>query len=186
MKRLVKLGVASLAAAVVLFAAYHHVRAQEKRPNNLMSAAPANVEAQTSEAAVAGIPHSLLATYINSGNLDGESEAGTEFLALDSLTSIRCPNHAGCTLEVEENVELGGSTAAGNGFNIFPLIDGAPPGASYITSAGQTLPDGGLAVTTCVSTYSITYGTHTIQTSVVSTYGMNVGHYNNSYRVYAP
>jgi hypothetical protein len=181
------MGIVSLAAAVVLFAAFCHLRAQEeKRPSTATSLASAQVEPQTSELAVAGVPHRLLATYVNHGNLDGELQSGTVFLPLDSLTSIKCPNPTGCTLEVEQNVEVGGVTYADNGWVAFPLLDGGVPGASYIFSAGNTLTDGNNSVGTCDSTFSMTYGTHTVRTLVASTYGVRVYAYNINYRVYAP
>jgi len=90
MKRLVRMGFVSLAAAVVLFAAFHHMRAQGERSPSAVNAPQASSQSAPEFVTKTSVARTLLATYINQ-RYAGVSEASYGNVAIDGLTTIKCP-----------------------------------------------------------------------------------------------
>ena len=185
MKQLVKIGVLPV-VAVVLFGVRHHLRAQGEGPKSIVAAAAPLAEDQTSLIATPGIRHTLVATYINQAPVGVfGTETGTVFQPVDNLTSIECPLATGCTLEVIQNMQVGGTDAVGNAWATILFVGGriASQGS---TSLGDTLPDGNYSSATYIQSVPLTHGTHTVRSLVVSAYGLKYGWYNFTYEVFAP
>jgi len=186
MKQFVKIGALSLVVAVVLFGVYHQMRAQGEGPKSIVAAATPLAEDQTSLTATPGIRHTLLATYINQAPVGVfGTETGTVFQPVDNLTSIQCPVPTACTLEVLQNMQVGGTVAVGNSWATILIVDGTIVSQGS-TSLGDTLPDGDYSSATYIQSVPLTRGTHTVQSAVVSLYGLNYGWYNFTYEVFAP
>jgi hypothetical protein len=184
MKQFVKIAVLLAVVAAVLFGVYHQMRAQGEGPKSIVAAAAPLAEDQTSLIATPGIRHTLLATYINQSPVGVfGTETGTVFQPVDNLTSIECPRPTGCTLEVIQNIQVGGSTDVGNSWATILYVDGSVVSQGS-TSLGDTLPDGNYSSATYIQSVPITQGTHTVRSWVVSAYGLTYGWYNFTYEVF--
>ena len=184
MKRLLRSGIVSLAAAIVLFVAFHYMRAQGEKSPNLSGLTPV----PQSETADPKVAHdTLVATYITQG-YSGATNTGysplTLLTAVDCVTTIKCP-WPGCTLEVEASIQVGGVTYTSNEWGTLPQIDGAfaPWPGPWL---GETLTDGGWSLATLNWSGPLTPGTHTVQSFAGSYYGMGIYSYHINYRVYVP
>jgi hypothetical protein len=183
MKRLVKVGILSLAAAIVLFAGYSRLRAEGGKSTTIHGGTSVHPSVKVnSDVVTLSTIHNLLGTVITQGNSGAVNPAGT-YTTIDSPVTVNCPYEGGCTLEVEQNVQVD-STENENLYGTIFTVDGYYNGdAPYL---GETNIDGALVTGTSVGSVALTHGTHTLQSSVLSYYGLTVDVYHISYRVYAP
>jgi hypothetical protein len=184
MKRLVTIGIASLAAGVVLFAAFHYIRAQGS-PKSGLTPPSAAQESDLSVPSV-NVPHILVATYFTQAlnthvyeTWKGEESTGW---AVDKPTTIKCP-WPGCTLEIEQTAQVGDEDYTTNGWGLGVLIDGT---TWLYTSVGDVPSDGNFAVGTSDQSTPLTPGKHTVQSFIWSYDGLYLGAYHMNYRVYVP
>ena len=182
MKRLVRIGFVSLAAAVVLFAAFHRMRAQGERSPNAVNAPQASSQSTPEFVTKTSVARTLLATYINQG-YSGTTEPSYEGVAIDGLTTIKCP-WPGCTLEIEQNVQIGNVNYADNTWYLYVDVDGSQFLAGE--AIGQTPLDSDYATGTLIQSGTLTPGTHTVQSFVLSVKGLYLSNYHIDYRVYRP
>jgi hypothetical protein len=179
------MGLVCLAAAVLLFVAFHRMRAQGDRPSHVIPAAQAlSLHQNHGNHGRFGPHENLLATYFAEGDLypAGVETAG-QFLPLDDPTTFVCPAREGCTLEIDQSVQVGGQETAGNTWGPVVYVDGLP--TSYSPMVGEVPTDLSYALVTSNQTTAVTQGTHTVQSLAWSTYGMGLGTYNIVYRVFA-
>ncbi len=179
MKRLLRIGIPSLAAAVVLFAAFHYIRAQGQMSPNAVKAPKALVVPATTGP---NVPHVLLATYMNQVLNSGISESAGINQTVDGLVTFKCL--LPCTLEIEQSVQAGEVYYTGNYWYIGVFMDGSP--LPYGPFQGYLPSDGTWVVGNVNQSISLTPGTHTVQSFVVSYAGLIVEDYHMNYRVYTP
>jgi len=176
MKRLLSIGIVSLAAAMVLFVAFHHTRAQGES-----SAAwgPTHLSAtQKSDPLPKNLNHELFRTYFV--HVPGTTEpAGPS--ALDSGTTFKC--WLPCTLEVEQNVQVGNNTKTGNTWGLGVMLDGSLVATPFV---GEAPTDTSYVIGTYVYTTSLDPGTHTVQSWIDTDDGLVLGFNNLTYRIYVP
>jgi hypothetical protein len=183
MNRIVKIGILSLAAAVVLFAGYHRLRAQEKKSANVK--APSEQQHfTTSETSGGPVGHFLIESFFTQGFAVGIPETGGEDLAVDTPTTIKCPSHEGCTLEIEQSVQVGLGSASENLWGSAVQLDGSY--LAYSPYVGEVPTDGSYVLATGSQTIPLTYGPHTVQSFVFSYFGLTLEDYHINYRLYIP
>jgi hypothetical protein len=184
MKQFIRMGLVTLTAAVVLFAAFHRLRAQGERPGHVIRAAGAVSLHTPGDWHSHRGPHAtLLATYFAEGDLypTGVESAG-QFLPLDEPTTLECPAYQGCTVEADQSVQVGGQEATGNTWGPVVYVDGIA--TSYAPTVGEVPSDSSFALVTSNQSILVTQGTHTVQSLAWSTLGMNLGTYSIVYRVF--
>ena len=129
--------------------------------------------------AVSG-PKKLLQTKLSYG-VGGAVGAG--FAAIDSPINFACPGTTTCAYEVEQHVQVAGSTD-GNQWAICTQIDGTfltQPSCPFL----GTVPNGALGSGSFAQGASgIPHGAHTIQTFIYTEDGATVYNYQITYRVY--
>ncbi len=183
MKRFVKIGIMSLATAVVLFASCRNILAQGDKLSSHAPTPTTHAVPQTSETITNATPHFLLATFLTQGE-PSTSEAGGIYPSIDTPTTFFCPNKT-CTLVITQNVQVNGGDASGNawaiGCNLDSNIDACP---GYYQ--GETDVDGTYSTGTELSTLSVTHGSHTVYSWIYSWYGLTLSYYNISYQLYIP
>jgi hypothetical protein len=112
-----------------------------------------------------------------------------ELKRFDSPLKFTCPT-GGCTVSVEVNAQVGGSTDASNSFAVCGLLDGnfmPPPGNGGCPYVGETLVDGGFVVGTFVFTQNgVHAGNHTLQSQIFVNDGALLANYSVTYRLYTP
>jgi hypothetical protein len=112
------------------------------------------------------------------------------YTSIDSPLKFTCPT-GGCTVSVEVNAQIGGSTDASNLFAVCGLLDGnfmPPPGnGEGCPYVGETLVDGGYSAGTFVFTQSgVHAGNHTLQSQIFVADGAVLANYSITYRLYTP
>ena len=177
MKRLLRIGIVSLAAAVMLPAAFHFMRAQGE--------VPSDSEANHALVDPSGtfVAHTLLGTYFTQGCPETIYPGPAHnWHGFDNPTTFRCWRP--CTLEVEETVNVGNMTVASNYWALGGRVDGSglpnwswtgtvPSDESWVQGAfNQSIP--------------LTPGSHTVQSFIMSTDGVQLGVYHVNYRIYEP
>ncbi|HEY6290932.1 MAG TPA: hypothetical protein VI455_05125 [Terriglobia bacterium] len=170
-----------LAASIAPFAAYHSGRAQSQEA---VKAAPQPTTEAVTPAAVTGGAHALSATYFSWGNIQREVSSG--YQALDAPTKVSCQFASGCTIGVEQQVQVGLVKTSNNGWAICTQVDGNyidTPGCAW---QGYIPPDGFYIVGSFSQQTSVAFGNHTVQTFIYTTYGAQEDTYNIIYRVYQP
>jgi hypothetical protein len=124
----------------------------------------------------------LTATYIDNGDLG--TTVGSSFQPVDTPVTISCQNTAGCTIEAEHWLQVGGQSASGNKWAICTQVDGTLlflcPYQGYVPS------DGTYATGSFNLAVSVTQGTHTVQEIVYTDAGATIGDYANTYHRYRP
>jgi len=183
MKRLVSAVILSLVAAVVLFAAFHYMRAQGETSNDMFSAPQASSTSKTDDSSSKPVPHTLLTTYFTQGDRGGAAETAYEALPVDNPTTFKC-RWPGCTLEIEQSMQVNGSSAD-NEWALLIYVDGSPS-FSYSPWVGEVPSDGSYVLATSNQSIPVTPGKHTVQSYVGSKYGLALWNYHINYRVYAP
>ncbi len=118
------------------------------------------------------------------------SVAAATYTNIDSPLKFTCPA-GGCTVSVEVNAQMGGSTDVSNLFAVCGLLDGSfmpPPGNNEgCPYVGETQVDGGYSVGTFVFTQSgVHAGSHTLQSQVFIGQGGFLANYSITYRLYTP
>jgi len=187
MKRLTKMGIILLTAAVVMFAVHNRLRASEER-SSVIHGAPqihTNVRTNTNVVTnnVTATNHVLYNNYINTG-LSATPETAADFQTIDASTTIYCPSSNGCTLEVTQNVQVDTATSVGNWWGTLYYVDGSPiETGPYL---GETNVDGSPVTATSIQTTTISHGDHTVQSAVFSYFGLTTELYTIKYSVYVP
>jgi len=186
MRRLLRIGIVSLGAAVVLFAAFHYMRAQGKGTWPSHGALKASSASKTNDLSSRPVYHNLLKTYFTQDYVFPyiKYETGDEDLALDDVTTFQCPSLVGCTLEIEVSVDVGDVDYADNWWGPFVQVDGAY--TDYSPPVGETPTDLSFVLVTSNQSTPVTFGKHRVQSFVYSYYGLYVCSYHINYRVYAP
>jgi hypothetical protein len=183
MKRLLRIGIVSLAAGVVLFAAFHYIRAQGKGYSGL-TPPPAPVLPKVLPPDPRRALHVLLASYITQDYPWIELDAGDYYWSfLESApTFFTCLTP--CTLEINQNVSVLGGSASSNELWFAYILDG---NFSWWWPVTPVPSDGSAVEGTVGLNVSLTPGKHCIW-SLVSTWPNNswVAYYHNDYRVYVP
>jgi hypothetical protein len=165
-------------AAAVLFAAYHHVRAQGQATSK---ATPTSVTATPAPEGFVG-PHVLNGTYFTFGN--NVVPVGAGFQALDIPTTVTCANSNGCAIGIEQQVQMGENTTATNRWAICSQVDGLFLSTPYCPYVGYLPTDGSFMAASFAQQTSVATGSHTVQTYVYTDYGASESIYTIIYRVY--
>jgi hypothetical protein len=181
MSRFIKFGLIA-AVAFVMFGAHSYVLAQQgsetgKRPDSASALAP--------QPEVAGINHVLERTYINSATPGFFNSVAAGMQPIDALTSIVCPGTTGtCTIEVDQNIQLY-ATSSSDVVSLCFVVDGSSPECPSLvdpTPAPGTFID----VTFQQKISGVSHGSHTVQSAIETSNGIDVGYYTFTYRVYKP
>jgi len=173
MKKLVTIA-ATVAIAITLFGASHHVRAQ----GNQRAYGPPGANFPVSTPAV--LPaHTLITSYFDYGD-DGTSGSG--YQPVDGAFNANCSSGTGCTIELESWVDAGNSSGPLIGICLF--VDGVQaPDCPYI---GPLPSNGGFITTSSSQTVAVGPGTHALQTFVYTTGSASIAFYHNNYHLYRP
>jgi hypothetical protein len=185
MKRLVSIVIVSLVAAVVLFAAFHHMRAQGETSTSVFKSAQAAVASKTDDHSSKPVSHTLLTTYftqLTTGTSTPITPA-SEDNPIDNPTTFKCP-WPGCTLEIEQSVQMCAGSASGNGWAPLAQVDGN--WLSYSPYVGEVPADGKCVLTTSNQTTAVTPGKHTVQSFVWADDAASLANWHINYRVYIP
>jgi len=185
MKRLVRIGIVSLGAAVVLLAAFHYMRAQGELSSNAVSAPqPHSAIFVTNGPSSKPVSHDLQTTYFTQGLNVGIPETAYDSVAVDNPTTFKCCYPKGCTLEIEQSMQVGGVSYVSNLWAPIVKLDGGY--LAYSPWVGETPTDGFYVLATSNQSIQVTPGTHTVQSFVISIYGLNLYNFHINYRVYVP
>ena len=126
-------------------------------------------------------------TYFASNNANLALSAGTP-AALGSPISVSCPGTTGkCKIEIDNSLQVGGNSTAGNYAAIWEVRDGSvvsAPGGPY----SEVPSDGGFSTMSFTENFSgVLHGTRSIQPTVVASSGsMTAYNYTIVIRVYKP
>jgi hypothetical protein len=166
--------------AIGVGTARRYARAQDQGSARPMEAPGGN----SSPAALTSGVHSLAATYLSTSIFN--REVGPSYQPLDQAITIVCGNPAGCTIGVEQHVQVGLSTKPNNGWAICTQVDG-----NYIETPGCAwqgyLPDDSFYVVgSWAQQTSVAVGKHTVQTYIYTDDGVQEDDYSIVYRVYNP
>jgi hypothetical protein len=177
-------GLSVVALALVGFAAYRHVSAQQ-RPETAKRPEPALV--LTGEPEVAATNHVLERTYVNSAapSFFG-SVPGGQPEPIDALTTVLCPGTTGtCTIVVDQNIQLYATSTTVDLLSLCFEVDGSAatcPTLVYPTPAPNTY----FPVTFSQEITGVSPGDHTVQSAIWTNNGIDVGYYTFTYHVYKP
>jgi hypothetical protein len=182
MRRFIKVGLVATVVFLV-FATYHHVSAQQRVAT---AKTPEPVPALTAEPDAAATNHVLQRTYVNSATPAsfGSVAAGTQ--PIDALTTITCPGASGtCTIEFDQSIQLLATSSSPDLFGFCADLDGSAPACPALV---DPLPAPGTYtnVTFPQRISGVSHGTHTVQSSIITDNGIDVGYYTFTYRVYKP
>jgi hypothetical protein len=183
MKRLLRIGIVSLAAAGVLFAAFHFTRAQGQAPWKTKKFSPAPKVSQ-SDLSSKPVQHNLVKTFFTQAYYDGGGPsipAETDF-GLDSPNTFYC--WLPCTLEVDAKVEVWNGKAADNWLWVGVLVDGEDLGEGV--PVAEVPEDGSIVVGPFDWNVSLQPGTHTVQSFVGADAEVSLVGWHNNYRIYFP
>ena len=175
MKRLLRIGIVTLAAAVVLFAAFHFVRAQGKGSQPLV--VPSTTRSDPA------VPHVLFWTYLTGAYSSyTELSPAETWIPIDSQTKFTCL--LPCTLEVEQTDYVGDNYTPGNWWGLGFSVDSGSP---YWLQEPDLPTDGAYWEAIWVWSLSLGAGSHTVQSFAESYKGAGYSlAYHMTYRVYAP
>ena len=130
----------------------------------------------------AAVAHKTVSTFFNYGSSGGASLV-PGFNNVDTATTIKCTNAAGCTIGVSSMIQI--SPPAGTNWAICPVVDGNyinPPcpfqgnladTSSFVTGNGQ-------------SNFQVATGTHTVQTQVYTDQAAGLYNWQVTYTLYKP
>lgn len=166
--------------AIGLGTARRYARAQDQGSARPMEAPGGN----SSPAALTSGVHSLAATYLSTSIFN--REVGPSYQPLDQAITIVCGNPAGCTIGVEQHVQVGLSTKPNNGWAICTQVDGnyiETPGCAW---QGYLLDNSFYVVGSWAQQTSVAVGKHTVQTFIYTDDGVQEDDYSIVYRVYNP
>jgi len=174
MKKLITIA-AAVAVVVAVFGAYHHVHAQgNQRPYG-----PPGAYFPASTPAVRPA-HTLITSYFASGD---DASSGSGYQPVDSAFNSNCSSVAGCTIELDSWVTVGGGTSS-DFYGICLFVDGVQaPDCPYI---GPLPSDGSFTTSSGSQTVAVGPGTHTLQTYVYTTGSGAINFYHNNYHLYRP
>ncbi|MGO8733099.1 MAG: hypothetical protein ACLQVM_09925 [Terriglobia bacterium] len=189
MKRLLRIGIVSLGAAVVLFAAFHYMRAQGETSSSVVEAPEALSADKRADSPTQAVPHTLLTTYFTqAGTMTTPltmAEGAEDYLAVDNPTTFKCQFPKGCTLEIEQSMQVGeGPNVNANYWAPLVYVDGTM--LSYTPWVGEVPPLTNYVLATSNQSTAVTPGKHTVQSYVWSDSGLTVRFYHITYRVYVP
>ncbi|MGA7631544.1 MAG: hypothetical protein WCB11_12300 [Terriglobales bacterium] len=174
-------GLSVVALALVGFAAYRHVSAQE-RPETAKRSAPV----LTGEPDVAGINHALERTYINSAAPEFFSSVPSGPQPIDPLTTIFCPGTSGtCTIEFDQSIQLYATSSSPDSVSLCAQLDSSSFACPTLL---QPLPAPGTYFHVAFSQEisGVPHGYHTIQSILWTGNGIDAAYYTFAYRVYKP
>jgi hypothetical protein len=161
-------------AELVAFAGHHLIQAEEHDSNS-----PGEVSG-------------LVATHFNWSN--GQAVVDSGYQPIDLPTKINCSPifwpyfPSGCTISVEDDVQLEGNGTAENSWAICTKVDGkfidtpGCPSQGYLPTSANASVVGHWSQQKMLSSSSA----HTVQTFVFTAHGGSIGTYNITYRVYQP
>lgn len=182
MKRLLIIGMTSLAALAVLFGAFHFMRAQGRASWKTKKFSPAAQAAKT-DTPSKPVQYELARTFFTQAYYDGEGpdiEADTT-TALDSPNTFYC--WLPCTLEVDAKPEVwAGADETGSWLWVDEYIDGQATG-DFVPVA-EVPEDGSVVVGPFDWTYNLQPGLHTVQTYILVDDGAELVGWHNNYRIY--
>jgi hypothetical protein len=185
MKRLLRRGIVSLAAAIVIFAAFHYMRAQGESSTSVFKAAQAAVASITNDLSSRPVSHTLLTTYFNQLSTSSATPitAASFDNPIDNPTTFRCP-WPGCTLEIEQSVQMCYGSDTGNRWALLAKMDGI--WLDYSPYVGEVPSDTDCVLATSNQTTAVTPGRHTVQSFVYADDAADLGSWHINYRVYVP
>ncbi|HEV3279258.1 MAG TPA: hypothetical protein VG860_20880 [Terriglobia bacterium] len=171
-----------LCAGIVigLGTAYRYAGAQDQGSSRPMEAPGAN----SSPATLTPGALSLVATYLSASI--NNREVGPSYQPLDRPIIIACDNPRGCTIGVEQHVQVGLSTKSNNGWAICTQVDGKYielPGCAW---QGYLTDDAFYVVGSWAQQTNVSFGKHKVQTYIYSDNGIQEDDYSIIYRLYSP
>lgn len=178
MRRLLRIGILFMVAAVVLFAAFHFTRAQGKKASPVMEAPQWQVPST-----LPADPHTP--SYNLVSNLFTQNYAIEQSLEPGGYPLEPGPTHfycwAPCTLEININADLGGNDAVGNWLGLGYEVDGQFSGWTAVTEVPS---DDSWVQATWDWTVNLKPGEHSVQSGVDTYFGAGLWSYHNNYRIY--
>lgn len=179
-KRFVKIGIVSLGAVVMLLSAVHHTRAQGPNPSTITLGTAAPADPQPANP----VPHILIASFMT-GTFPSPHivESAATFQPVDTKFSFDCVAPGGCTVEYATTQSVYGTTSdATDYWYALAAVDGS----ATVASQGYLPTDGNLVTGTFANSVHVAQGSHSLQTFVYSTDGLDLAYWHTVYRVYIP
>jgi len=176
-KRLLRIAIVSLAAVMVLFAAFHFMRAQGNPSGSVTLDKPLMAESSVTSDPVG---HYLERTYMVQGVPETTEAAGALWID-PSATSFRCWRP--CTLEASITAGLGNVDYASNTFDYGYSVDG---GLVLARPIGTVPSDYSPVMGTWSESFSLSPGAHTVQSRGFTIYGAELYDYHIDYKIYEP
>ena len=176
-------GLSVLALALVGFTAYRHVSAQQQPETAKRSEAAPTL---TGEPDVAGINHVLQRTYVNSAAPSGFGSVPAGEQPIDPLTTITCPGTTGtCTIEFDQSIQLYATSSSSDDFSLCAELDDSSSDCPTLV-APIPAPGTYFNVTFSQKFSGVSHGSHKVRTAIDTAYGIDVGYYTFTCRVYKP
>jgi hypothetical protein len=174
------------AMLVVLIGIGRQASAQDEPAGKAPSTSRALAESPGALLPAAAVNHVLQRNYFSSGTLSGASVPAFTYSPVDGAQTIICPGTSGtCTIQADHWIELQGSSSSNQAWGCFAVDGSLDPNCGYYDD--KIPPDGSWVQATSSHFVSgIHVGTHTVQTFVNSSSGVNVAYFNINYRVYKP
>jgi len=170
-----------VAAVVVTFGAYRHVRAQEAAKPTMM-----NITGKRRAPVGLSGKHVLIESAFSQG-LSGVALTGGTYTELDKEIKFNCKNKAGCTLAAEMNAEVGANFSALNKWAVCLQVDDKNLDTPLCPYQNYMQTDGSYTSGSFVQQASVAPGTHRVQTYLwADTTGAKAGIYDIVYRLYTP
>jgi hypothetical protein len=155
-------------------------------PSGSTSAATAGQTAVPGAQATAATAkkQTLIGTLVESGNGGNQVVPAEGFVTLDPLGKLTCPAGQTCTIAVAMSVQLVDHNEDASNLYAMPWkVDGNFAGEQG-PFIGETLTDGLLSGGTWTDQQTVAAGKHTVQTSVFTQKGANLGSWTVTYNLY--
>ena len=137
--------------------------------------------------AALAVNHALQRNYLSSGTLGGAFLPAFTNSPVDSAQTVVCPGPGTgtCTSQADHWIELQGNSTANEAWGCLVVDGNVDPNCGFLED--KIPPDASwLQVTSSHFMSGISIGTHTVQTFINSTGGVNAAYYNINYRVFKP
>ena len=126
----------------------------------------------------------IVNTYLTEGDYDATVAGGT-YTWEDVGTPVHC-TYATCTINVTMNANAGLNSTSANNWGLCLMVDSLlfdPYGCPYL---GNNPTDGSFAAASTTQSIQVARGSHKAAVYVYSDYGVYLGEYQNTYRIFRP
>jgi len=126
----------------------------------------------------------IVQTFLTEGDYDATVSGGA-YTWEDIGTPVHCA-YATCTINVTMNANTGLNSTSANNWALCLMVDSSlfdPYGCPYL---GNNPTDGSFAAASTTQSIQVARGSHKAAVYVYSDYGVYLGEYQNTYRIFRP